>query len=74
MSPQNFFENYGYWIESEPLFSSQDLAEYRQSMNDIMNHQYESGREPMALPRQAPPSVTLSPRRLEQMARAVAQA
>ena len=48
MSPQNFFENYGYWIESEPLFSSQDLAEYRQSMNDIMNHQYESGREPMA--------------------------
>ena len=48
MNPEVFFESNGYWIEPKQLFSDQELTEYRQSMTHIMNHQYESGHEPMA--------------------------
>ena len=47
MNRRDFFNSNGYWIGPTSILSSQELAEYRQSMYNIMNHQYESGREPM---------------------------
>ncbi|MDA0838819.1 MAG: phytanoyl-CoA dioxygenase family protein [Planctomycetota bacterium] len=44
---QTFFEENGYWIESEPLFDGEELERFRSSMDDILAHKYASGRQPM---------------------------
>ncbi len=47
MNRHEFFVKNGYWVEPIPLFSNADLEVYQQSMMKIMDHRYESGREPM---------------------------
>lgn len=47
MGRREFFAKNGYWVEPNPLFSDDELVAYRQSMSNIMDHKYESGREPM---------------------------
>ena len=47
MNRHEFFVKNGYWVEPNPLFSNADLEVYQQSMMKIMDHRYESGREPM---------------------------
>ena len=66
MRRREFFVKNGYWVEPDPLFSGTELKMYQQSMMEIMNHRYKSGREPMSgrnWPNQTDPNGPKCPKR-----------